>query len=354
MPIKRTLLHIRPARLIVTLGLSLAVITFVALIFLRRYVVNPVLSLGSGEIEYLYVPTGADFDDVLMLLDSKGFLADREAFVSMAVLMGYPSAVKPGRYELSSGLTARSLVAMLRAGAQKPVNVTFNNIRMLQNLAGVLSRHLEADSAELLAAMRDSLTLSAWGFDRQTAPAIYLPDTYNLWWNVRPRAFVERMHREYVDFWNSARRHRADSLGLSPVQVSILASIVEEESNLAEEQRIIASVYLNRLRISMPLQACPTLKFALGDFSIRRVSHADTQVDSPYNTYKNPGLPPSPIRIPSKKAIDAVLDAADTDFLYMCARPDGSGRHSFARTLAQHQRNASEYHRSLNQRKIYR
>lgn len=354
MPIKRTSLRIRPARLIATLGLFFVALAVVALIILRRYVVSPVLTLEDGRTEFLYVPTGADFDDVVMLLDSKGLLADKEAFVSMAAMMGYTSAVKPGRYELSRGLTARSLVAMLRTGSQKPVNVTFNNVRTLQSLAGTVSRYLEADSVELLAAMCDTASLAAWGLAPQAAPAIYLPDTYSFWWSVRPRAFVERMHKEYVHFWNKGRLHKADSLGLSPIQVSTLASIVEEESNLPDEQRIIASVYLNRLRISMPLQACPTIKFALGDFSIRRVSHSDTQVDSPYNTYKNPGLPPGPIRIPSKKAIDAVLNAADTDFLFMCARPDGSGRHSFARTLAQHQRNASEYHKSLNQRKIYR
>lgn len=344
----------RPARAVLLCGAVFAVLLVVVCLYARRYLCSPVLKLGDGEVADLYVPTGADFEDVLTLLNSQSLLADEDAFVLMSSLISYPSAVRPGRYRLSSSLTARSLVRMLRAGAQTPVNVTFNNQRTLEGLAGSVARYLEADSAELLAAMQDDELLAEWGLTRATAPVIFLPDTYSVWWNEAPRSFVARMHREFDAFWSPSRVAKADSLGLTPVQVSILASIVEEESNRRDEQKIIASVYLNRLRISMPLQACPTLKFAIGDFSIKRVTFADMKVESPYNTYKYAGLPPGPIRIPSKGAILAVLEAADTDFLYFCARPDGSGRHDFARTLAQHQRNAARYHQALNNRRVYR
>lgn len=341
-------------RALLLCGAFFAALLVVVCLYVRRYVSSPVLTIGEGESADLYIPTGADFEDVLTLLQSKSLLADEEAFVLMSSLMSYPSAVRPGRYRLSSSLTARSLVRMLRAGAQTPVNVTFNNQRTLESLAGCVARYVEADSAQLIAAMADSALLAEWGLTRATAPAIFLPDTYSVWWNEAPRSFVVRMRREFDAFWSPTRLAKADSLGLTPIQVSILASIVEEESNDHDEQKTIASVYLNRLRIAMPLQACPTLKFAIGDFSIKRVTFADMKVESPYNTYKYAGLPPGPIRIPSKGAILAVLEAADTDFLYFCARPDGSGRHDFARTLAQHQRNAARYHQALNNRRVYR
>lgn len=335
-------------------GAVFAALLVVACLYARRYFYSPVLTLSEGETADLYIPTGADFEDVLTLLNSKSLLADEEAFVLMSNLMSYSSAVRPGRYRLSSSLTPRALVRMLRAGAQVPVNVTFNNLRTLEALAGSVARYVEADSAELLEAMEDGELLAGWGMTRATVPAMFLPDTYSVWWNETPRSFVVRMHREFEAFWSPSRVARADSLGLTPIQVSILASIVEEESNIRDEQKTIASVYLNRLRIAMPLQACPTLKFAIGDFTIKRVTFADMKVESPYNTYKYAGLPPGPIRIPSKGAILAVLEAADTDFLYFCARPDGSGRHYFARTLVQHQRNAARYHQALNDRRVYR
>lgn len=344
----------KPMRALLVCGVVLAALLVVVCVHARRFLFSPVLTVAEGETADLYIPTGADFDDVLTLLNAKSLLADEDAFVLMSNLMSYTSGVKPGRYKLSPSLSARSLVRILRAGAQTPVNVTFNNLRTLESLAGVVARYVEADSVELLAAMGDSSLLAGWGLTRATAPAIFLPDTYSVWWNEAPRSFVVRMRREFDAFWSPRRLAKADSLGLTPVQVSILASIVEEESNLHDEQRTIASVYLNRLRIAMPLQACPTLKFAIGDFSIKRVTFADMKVESPYNTYKYAGLPPGPIRIPSKGAIMAVLEAPDTDFLYFCARPDGSGRHDFARTLAQHQRNAARYHQALNSRRVYR
>lgn len=354
MPIKRSTLSIRPAKILLIIGVLLAIVVIVALSAFRRYIFNPVLNLENGMTELLYIPTGADYDDVLLLLNSKNLLSDEQAFDMMASLMGYKSHVKSGCYELKSSMSARGLVQILRSGSQKPIKVTFNNVRTLEALAGQVSKYVEADSSSIIEAMRDENTLKGWGLSLNEAPAIFLPDSYEFWWNASPSSFVDRMHDEFLSFWNDDRLAKADSLSLSPIQVSILASIVQEESNKFDDQRKIASVYLNRMRIGMPLQACPTVKYALGDFSIRRITNADTQVDSPYNTYVHKGLPPGPIRIPSKKVIDAVLNAEDTDYLFFCARPDGSGSHDFARTLAQHQRNANRYHDLLNKRKIYR
>lgn len=354
MPIKRSSLSMKPQKLILIIGSLLAVAVLTSFLLLRRYVASPVLNIPEGKSELLFIPTGADYDDVKLLLNSKNLLADEQAFDVIASLLSYPANVRSGCYELRHNLSAKSLVSLLRSGCQKPVNVTFNNVRSVEALAGLVAKYVETDSVSLLRAMTDPDALAQWDLKPADAPAIFLPDSYQVWWDASPEAFVQRMHKEYTRFWNDARKHKADSLALTPLQVSILASIVEEESNNAGDQRKIASVYLNRLRIRMPLQACPTVKYAIGDFTIRRVTNADAQVQSPYNTYLHQGLPPGPIRITSKRVIDAVLNADDTDYLYFCARPDGSGLHDFARTLAQHQRNANKYHKALNQRKIFR
>ncbi|MGN0030293.1 MAG: endolytic transglycosylase MltG [Marinilabiliaceae bacterium] len=354
MSIKKLSKPLRPLKAIAIVALLVGAVIVVSSLACRRYLWSPVLNITEGKSVSIFIPTGATYDDVVTILSADDRLSDPEAFAVMASLMGYTNHVKSGRYDLASGLSARALVSILRSGRQTPVRVTFNGVRDFEHLAGVVSRYVEADSLSLLAAMKDSSLLAQYGYAPHDAYALYLPDSYDVWWNSSPEAWVERMRQEYNKFWNDKRKEMADSIGLTPLQVATLASIVEEESNNVEDQRIIAGLYLNRLRIGMPMQACPTIKFALGDFSLRRVSYADTQVESPYNTYLNPGLPPGPIRITSKRVIDAVLNYTPSDYLYMCARPDGSGRHDFARTLAQHQRNAAKYHRILNRKNIYR
>lgn len=354
MAIKKLSKPLRPSRLLVIAAIVVVGVAVVAGLACRRFLWAPVLNIPDGDKVTLYIPTGATYDDVLVLLSADNKLADPEAFGVMAQLMGYPGLVKSGKYELTAGLSARKLVGLLRSGQQVPVRVTFSGIRDVEHLAGVVARNLEADSLSLLLAMRDTALMSEYGFTPATAVAMYLPDSYDVWWDLSPEAWVKRMAYEYNAFWTPERKAKADSIGLSPIEVSTLASIVQEESNVLEDQKIIAGLYLNRLRIGMPMQACPTVKFALGDFTIRRVTLANTQVDSPYNTYIHPGLPPGPIRITSKRVLDAVLNNTPSDYLYMCARPDGSGRHDFARTLVQHQRNAANYHSSLNKKNIYR
>ncbi len=319
-----------------------------------RILQRPVVDLHGAQTELLYIPTGATYDDVCQLLQLHSWLADEALFSTVAKLMNYPSHVKPGRYRIEHGMTARDLINRLRSGTQEYINLTFNNLRTLPQLAAVVSHYLETDSASLLRAMTDPEIVAQYGFTQQTIPALFVPNTYQFRWNTSAAEWMQRMKREYDKFWTPEREHKADSLGLTRVEVSTLASIIEEETNRRDELPIIAGIYLNRLRLKMPLQACPTLKFALGDFTIRRILKRDQEVESPYNTYKHLGLPPGPIRIPSIVAIDAVLDAASHKYLFMCASADGSGKHRFARTNAEHQRNAEEYQRELNRRKIYR
>lgn len=317
-------------------------------------ITKPILDLKGKDKELLYIPSGATFDDVKQLLCLKKWLIDDATFTMFAQWMNYISNVKAGCYEISNNMTARELVSKLRSGNQKPFNVTFNNIRLLQQLAGKIAVVLEYDSTEYIQAMTDEALIKELGFTKETFPAMFIPNTYQFMWNTDGKEWVKRMHKEYERFWNEERQHKADSLGLSRVEVSTLASIIEEETNKVDEYPIIAGLYLNRLRIKMPMQACPTVKFALGDFNKRRILSKDLLVDSPYNTYQNIGLPPGPIRIPSIVVIDAVLNAKAHKYLYMCARPDGSGRHNFAATGAEHARNARIYQQALNKKKIYR
>lgn len=354
MGIKRSRRAITAGRILLVASVAVVLLGIGCFCAARRFVSKPVLDLGSKEREFLFIPTGANFDDVMLLLESKSLLADAEAFRVMASLTDYDANVRPGRYELKPSMSAKGLVDVLRRGLQSPVNVTFNNIRKLDALAGALARNIEADSAAIYAAMLDTAFLAQCGMDVSTLPALFLPDTYQVWWSITPSELMQRLKKEYDRFWTQERKAKADSVGLTVMGVSTLASIIDEESNVESDMRIIAGLYLNRLSIGMPLQACPTLKFAMGDFTVKRILNADMQIESPYNTYKYPGLPPGPIRIPSKRALEAVLNPTPSDYLFMCARPDGSGLHDFARTLKQHQQNANNYHKALNRQKIYR
>jgi UPF0755 protein len=255
---------------------------------------------------------------------------------------------------IEPGMSNNNIVNILRSGRQTPVNVTFNNIRTLEELAGRIGGQIEADSASLSAFLSDESNYSAEGFDRRTVISVFIPDTYQLYWSVDPQGFYRRMLKEYMAFWDSDRMAAAEALGLTPVEVSVLASIVDEEASKADEKPRIAGLYLNRLRLGIPLQADPTVKFAVNDFTLRRILNKHLEVDSPYNTYKFKGLPPGPIRCPSRSGLEAVLNAEKHEYLYMVAKFDSSGYHNFSRTLAEHNKYAAAYRRELNRRKIYR
>lgn len=270
----------------------------------------------------------------------------------MLSFYGFDASAREGAYRLEPGMSAWKVALKLSRGGQTPVRVTFNNVRTLDQLAERLAEQLCFSKEELLPLLQSDSVCAALGFTPATLPALFLPDTYEFYWTVTPEAFLQKLGKEYARFWEGKRAEQAQSCGLTPVEVATLASIVEEETNKPDEMGTVAGLYMNRLRKGMPLQADPTVKFAWGDFALKRILNKHLAIESPYNTYRVTGLPPGPIRIASKQAIDAVLNHKPNPYLYMCAREDFSGYHNFATTLAEHQRNAMRYQRELNRRGI--
>jgi UPF0755 protein len=310
-------------------------------------------NVKSDTAMRIYLPSGSSFENLIDTLRSTGALRNERNFLVTARLKSFDRSLKSGSYIIDPGMNNSEIVNMLRSGLQAPVNVTFNNIRTLDELAAKVGSQIEADPASLSRFFDDENNYSADGFTRQTLISVFLPDTYQLYWNLDPKGFYRRMLREYNAFWNDERLSSAKALNLTPVEVSTLASIIEEEVAKDDEMPRIAGVYLNRLRKGIPLQADPTVKFAVNDFTIRRVLNEHLEVDSPYNTYKYSGLPPGPVRCASKPALEAVLKAEKHDYLFFVAKADFSGYHHFSRTLSEHNRYAAAYRRELNKRRIY-
>lgn len=309
------------------------------------YISKPIIKTADGKYVSLYIPSTADYQYVKNELESLNVLESKKAFDWLAKKMHYDETVHPGRYILTNGMSNRQLINMLRMGYQTPVKVVFNNIRTLEQLAGRISDQIEADSASIINEIKKSDDIDATTF---------IPNTYEFYWNTDADDFVDRMEAEHNIFWNETRLQKAQAKNLTPREVSILASIVDKETTKTSEMPTIAGVYLNRLRKNWPLQADPTLVFALGDYNIHRVLDVHKNIDSPYNTYKYAGLPPGPICIPSIAAIDAVLNAESHKYFYFCAKDDLSGYHVFAKTITEHNRNAEKYRKALNKNKIYR
>lgn len=272
-------------------------------------------------------------------------------FSLLAKVLRYDNA-RPGLYRIAKGSNILSVFRMLRNGRQEPVNLTIPSVRTMDRLAGFLGDHLMMDSTDIVNAFSDSLFCDSLGYSVATLPALFIPNTYQVYWTTSLGDFVKRMQRENAAFWNDQREAKAKALGMTHEEVVTLASIIDEETANNGEKPMIAGMYINRLHTGMPLQADPTIKFALQDFTLRRIWGKHLNVDSPYNTYKNIGLPPGPIRIPSIAGIDAVLDAKKHDYLYMCAKEDFSGTHNFARTYGEHLQNARKYTQALNNRGI--
>lgn len=300
----------------------------------------------------LYIPTGSSMEDVFTLLVDANLVKNRNTFEWVADRKHYKKHVNPGRYKIRNRMSNNDLVNMLRAGLQEPTSLVINNIRTPEDLAIKVAEQIEPDTAEILNLFRDKAFIESLGFNPYTILGMFIPNTYECWWNSSAKGFFERMKKEYNRFWNMERTFKAEHIKLSPNEVITLASIIENETSKTEEFRRIAGVYMNRLNQGIKLQADPTVKFALGDFGIKRVLKKHTEIDSPYNTYKVYGLPPGPICMPSVLAIDAVLNYEKHDYLYFCAKEDFSGTHNFARTLEQHNRNARMYQRALNRQRI--
>ena len=302
----------------------------------------------------LFIRDGDKMDQVVKSLKENSCLADVETFQRYARFRDLGANVKPGAYKIQQGWSNNQLINVLRSGIQTPVMVTFNSLRTREELAGKLSRQLQSDSLSFLKLLRNDSNTIKMGFKPETLVSLFIPNSYSFYWTTTPAGFLSRMKREYDSFWNEARKQKAKAAGLSLEQVATLASIVQEESNKNDEKPVIAGVYLNRLRKNWPLQADPTIRFALGDFTIRRILTAQLTVDSPYNTYKKSGLPPGPINFPEISSLESVLNFRVHDFLFFCAKEDFSGYHNFAKTLAEHNRNAQKYQAALNKLKIFK
>ena len=339
-------------RLVYLISVPVAIIALVTYFTFRLFYSPSVFP--KSEVSILFIPSGSDIRQAFDTISSKLDIRNPEALKWFAEKKKYNEAVKAGRYLIRKPLSANELINILRSGNKTPVRITFNNIRTLNQLAGKFGRQLETDSVKFLDYFADESNFSPDGFNKATIIALFLPDTYEFFWNTDAEGVYRRMLKEYNRFWDGERIRKAEEKGLSKIEVSILASIIDDEVNRKDEKPKIAGVYLNRLKRGIPLQACPTIKFALNDFTITRVLKIHLITESPYNTYKYKGFPPGPIGCPSIEGIDAVLNAEKHDYLYFAAKADFSGYHNFSRTLAEHNRYAAEYQRELNRRKIFK
>ena len=308
----------------------------------------------DGQQHSYHIYPGATIDSVMQLLEEDYDIAGESDFYLHAKLLTF-NQPEPGHYTFDAQIANQDIINRLKFGLQTPVNITWNNyVRTNQDLAGKVTKHLMLDSTQLVQLLDSNTYLAQYGFDKETVRCLFIPNTYQVYWNTTPDALFARMQREYNTFWNDSRKQKADSLGLTPIEVAIVASIVEGESHNKKEMPLIASLYLNRIHKGMLLQACPTVKYAVGDFKLKRILNRHLAIDSPYNTYKYPGLPPGPIRCPAPTTIDMVLNAPKTDYLFMCASPELNNTHIFSSTFGKHAAAAVQYRHTMDTMKINR
>lgn len=308
----------------------------------------------TNKQEYLYIHTGATFGEVYQTIREQGIVKDTTTFLWSAHNMHYVDRVKPGKYRLKEGMSNRKLINMLAIGNQEPVDLKFRGLRLKSQFAGYISKQIEPDSIAILSLLDSAKFVEKYGFTTENVYTMFMPNTYQLYWNTTAEQFFERMHKEYEKFWTDARKQQAAALNLTPVQVSILASVVDAEALHDDEMPTIAGLYLNRLKKGIKMEADPTVIFATGDFTIKRVLNKYLSTPSPYNTYRVRGLPPGPIMMPSVNAVKAVLNYKQHNYIYMCAKEDFSGYHNFATTVSEHQANARRFQQALNERGIKR
>ena len=329
------------------------IITVLAIIVVASAVFTvPFFSSGASKAKTIYI-----YPDMTESAFSDSLKADFGQAYARRVMMlsNYRRIVTPrhiGAYRVEKGMSPFDLWRKLSSGAQSPVKFTFNNLRTVADFAESASRQLCMDKNDILRLLTDSASCASFGFTPQTVPAMLIPDTYEVYWSVKPEKLLEKMHDNYIRFWNDERKTKAKKLGLTPEEVVTLASIVEEETAYSPEKGKVSRLYLNRLSKGMKLQSDPTVKFAIGDFSLKRILHKHLAANSPYNTYAVQGLPPGPIRMPEKSTVNAVLNAPPHDYIYMCAKADFSGSHEFTASYAEHLRYARLYQTALNRRGI--
>ncbi len=319
--------------------------------FSKIYVSNVI------ENSAVFIPSNATFDEVSKIIHP--YVNNSNSFNWVAHRKNYPNVIKAGKYLIKKGMNNNELVNLLRSGKQSPITLTFNNQDSLEKLAGRIAEQIEADSIDILKTVLDTNFLKKNDFNKHDILGMFIPNSYEVYWNTSASQFRDRMLKEYANFWSSSREEKAKAMNLSKKEVITLASVVQKETAKVNERTTVAGLYINRLRGRWPLQADPTIIFALKqkhgqDYEVKRVLNADLDIDSPYNTYKNAGLPPSLIAMPDISSIDAVLNPKNHDYYYMCASVTNIGSHEFAKTLSQHNVNASKYQRWLSKQGINR
>jgi UPF0755 protein len=331
-------------RLVFFLVIAVLGISFTFYAYQVVYTPNILL---DQEDRLLIVSETDSFKDIQKKLHEGRYVNDLISFSFLAKVMDYDERIKPGRYLLKRNMSNLRAIQLLKSGAQEPVRITFNNVRLINELAEKITRNLGMKPEEFEAALIQFAMSNQHGLNKDNILAMFIPNTYEVYYNITPSALVKRMYQEYENFWSDERNAKAKKVGLTRIEVSILASIVQAESIQEDEAPVIAGLYLNRLKQGIPLQADPTLVFAVGDFTLKRILNIHKEIDSPYNTYKYAGLPPGPISMPEINSLEAVLDYTPSDYIYMCAKEDFSGRHNFTSNYQEHMNNAIRYQRAL-------
>ena len=309
--------------------------------------------LINAEDKFIIIEENTDFNELIKKLEDDTLINDILSFSFLSKLMEYQENIKIGAYKVKMNMSNYEMITMLRSGNQTPIKLTFSYARKIEDLAEKITTKLKMSKDDLLNYLNENINNYS-GFKKTDIISIFLPDTYEVYWNISPEKLTNKMYSEYKKFWNEERLSKLDKINLNQKETIVLASIVASESRMLDEADIIAGLYINRLNRNMRLQADPTLIFAANDFTIRRVLNKHKKIKSPYNTYIHRGLPPGPIRLASKKYIDAVLNYEKHNYIYMCAKEDFSGYHAFATNLSDHNRNAKKFQIALNRRKIYR
>jgi UPF0755 protein len=309
--------------------------------------------LINAEDKFIIIEENTDFNELIKKLEDDTLINDILSFSFLSKLMEYQENIKIGAYKVKMNMSNYEMITMLRSGNQTPIKLTFTYARKIEDLAEKITTKLKMSKDDLLNYLNENINNYS-GFKKTDIISIFLPDTYEVYWNISPEKLTNKMYSEYKKFWNEERLSKLDKINLNQKEAIVLASIVASESRMLDEADRIAGLYINRLNRNMRLQADPTLIFAANDFTIRRVLNKHKKIKSPYNTYIHRGLPPGPIRLASKKYIDAVLNYEKHNYIYMCAKEDFSGYHAFATNLSDHNRNAKKFQIALNMRKIYR
>lgn len=302
----------------------------------------------------LYIPHGTSFSSLQDTLQQEGYLANTTTFHLLARLMRYDRRIIPGAYQLQSNMSNWRAIQLLRTGMQQPVNIVLHHACDKAALADKITQNLEISAEAFKKLLDDPNFLERYGFQLNNVMAVFIPNTYEVYWTISPKNLFERMYKEHQRFWNIRRISKAKRLNLTPVEVSVLASIVQNETLRAVEAPIIAGVFINRLKKKMPLQSDVTVVHALGNTTVKRILHKDTKIDSQYNTYKHRGLPPGPLNVPEVAMLDAVLNFAKHDYLFFCGKEDLSGYTYFSKTFKEHQKYARRYQKMLDKARIYR